>query len=79
MSGLTHGIRRVVKRARLATARAYSRQTSWGSELNIKHGGVNLRMSHQVLKHGEGDARPHHVRSEGVSKTVWVGCRDLAA
>ena len=29
--GLTHGIRGEIKRARFATARAYSRQTSWGA------------------------------------------------
>ena len=50
-----------------------------GSKLDIKHGGVNLRMSHQVLERREGDARPHHVRSEGVPEPVWVGRRDLAA
>ena len=31
LSGLTHGILGGVKGARLATARAYSRQTSWGA------------------------------------------------
>ena len=31
LSGLTHGIRGEVKCARLATARAYSRQMSWGA------------------------------------------------
>jgi hypothetical protein len=31
LSGLAHGIRGEIRDARLATARAYSRQTSWGA------------------------------------------------
>jgi hypothetical protein len=48
-------------------------------KLNIKHGGVNLRMPHQVLKSGQGDAGPHHISSEGMPKSVGVGGRDLTA
>ena len=66
-----------VKRERLATARAYSRQTSGGRKLDIQQGGVNLRMSHQMLESGQGDAGPHHIRSEGVAKPVWIGGADL--
>ena len=47
--------------------------------MDIKQRGVNLRMSHEVLESGEGDASLHHVRSEGMAKPVRVGRRDLTA
>ena len=50
-----------------------------GRQLDVEHGGVNLRMPHKVLERWEGDARPHHIRSEGVAEPVWVGRGDLAA
>jgi len=48
-----------------------------GRQLDVEHGGVNLRVPHQVLERWERDARPHHIRSEGVAEPVWVGSRDL--
>ena len=50
-----------------------------GREFEIKPGGLNLRMPHQVLEGGQRDARSHHVRSESMSKSVWIGGRNRAA
>jgi integrase len=50
-----------------------------GSDLNIQHGGADLRVSHQLLECGQGDSRPHHIGSKGVSKPVGIGLQNLAA
>jgi hypothetical protein len=36
------------------------------SELKVDHGGLNLRVTHELHQRREADARPEHVRSEGV-------------
>ena len=50
-----------------------------GSDLNIQHCGEDLRVSHQLLECGQGDSRPHHIGSKGVSKPVRIGTKDLTA
>src|SRR6266404_2572584 len=50
-----------------------------GCKFDIEHGGLDLRMSHEVLEGRQGDARPHHVRTEGMSKSVRIGGRNGAA
>ena len=50
-----------------------------GGELDIEHGGADLGMSHELLEGGQGDARAHHVRAEGVPEAVRIGLRDAAA
>jgi hypothetical protein len=36
-------------------------------------------MSHELLESGQGDARAHHVRAEGVPEAMRIGLRDPAA
>ncbi len=50
-----------------------------GCELDVEHRAVNLRMSHQVLQRGQGDAGPHHIRSKGMAEPMRIGARRLAA
>src|SRR6266436_2283784 len=49
-----------------------------GSELNIKHGGADLRMAQKQLESGQRDAVAHHVGAEGVTKPMGIGLRDEA-
>ena len=39
----------------------------------------DLRVPHQLLECGQGDSRPHHIGSKGVSKAVGIGLQNLAA
>ena len=47
--------------------------------LDVEQSGVNLGVPHEVLESRQRDARPYHVRSECVSKPVWIGGGDLTA
>jgi hypothetical protein len=46
--------------------------------LNVKHGGVDIRMTHEVHQGRQRDAGAHHIGAKGVSKPVRVGLQDLA-
>ena len=50
-----------------------------GRELNVEHGGADVRVSHQLLESGQGDSGPHHIGSKCVSKPVRIGTKDLTA
>ena len=50
-----------------------------GRELNVKHSGADVRVSHQLLESGQGDSGPNHIGSKSVSKPVRIGTRDLTA
>ena len=47
--------------------------------MDVKHGGVDVRVTHQMLQGGQGNAGPHHICSERVAKTVRVGGGNPAA
>jgi hypothetical protein len=49
-----------------------------GSEPDVEHGGVDLRVSHQLLERRQGDSGPNHVGPKRVSKAVGIGLEDLA-
>lgn len=77
-SGLAHTICEESKRVRFSTARAYSLQTSFWGELDVEHRGADLRMTHEMLESGQGDAGAHHIRSEGMPKPMGIGLGNLA-
>ena len=46
-------------------------------ELNIKHGGADVSVSHESLEGGQGDSVANHICSKGVSKPVRIGAEDF--
>jgi hypothetical protein len=40
---------------------------------------MDLGMPHEELQSRQGDARPHHIRSESVAEPMWVSGSDVAA
>ncbi len=50
-----------------------------GRELNVEHGGADVRVSHQLLERGQGDSGPNHICSKCVSKPMRIGTKDLTA
>ena len=43
------------------------------ARVDIEHGGVELGVSHQVLKGGQGDTGADHIGSEGVPEAMRIG------
>ncbi len=50
-----------------------------GGQLYVKHGGVDVSMSHQFLEGGQRDPVANHIGSKGMSKAVRIGAEDLTA
>jgi hypothetical protein len=50
-----------------------------GCKLDVEHGGMDLRMPHQVLQGGQRDAGADHIGSEGVAETMRIGVGDRTA
>ena len=50
-----------------------------GSQLHVKHGGVDVSMSHQFLEGGQRDPVANHIGSKGMSKAVRIGAEDVTA
>ena len=50
-----------------------------GCQLNVEHGGADLRMSHQLLKGGQGDAGANHIGPKCVPEPMWIGLWDPTA
>ena len=48
-------------------------------DLHIDEGGLDLRMSHQLHEGWQANAGAHHIRGEGVPKTVRVGNFDAGS
>ena len=48
-------------------------------DLDIKHRGVDVSVSHEVLEGREGDSGAHHLGSKGVPEPMRIGVADLAA
>ena len=48
-----------------------------GGELDVEHGGVDLRMTHEVLEGGQGDTVAHHIRTQGAPKPMGIVLRNL--
>jgi hypothetical protein len=47
-----------------------------GRDLHIDEGGLDLGMPHQLHEGWQANAGTHHIRSECVPETVWVGNLD---
>ena len=41
-------------------------------QLHVKHGGVDVSVSHQMLQGGQGNAGSHHICAERVPKPMRV-------
>ena len=48
-------------------------------DLDIKHRGVDVSVSHEVLEGREGDSGAHHLGSKGVPEPMRISLADLAA
>jgi hypothetical protein len=50
-----------------------------GTELDVEHGGMDMRMAHEPHEGREADSGADHIRSESMPEAVGIGVRNRAA
>jgi hypothetical protein len=50
-----------------------------GTELDIEHGGMDMRMAHEPHEGRKADSGADHIRSESMPEAMWIGFRNGAA
>jgi len=50
----------------------------WG-DADVDHGGLDLRMSHQVHERGQADAGANHVGGERMAESMGIGFGDAGS
>jgi len=50
-----------------------------GTELDVEHGGMDVRMAHELHEGRKADSGADHIRSESMPEAMWIGFRNGAA